>query len=104
MVSEAKPTAEGISHGYHRAQGIPLIQILDEIESSIKLVNQAAKDARQAAEEVRQAQEKAANEVISIASATITIVDEVTRQVLGLVELVRLAREFAEQSGSVRFN
>jgi hypothetical protein len=70
VVSEAQTTAEGISNGYHRPQGVPLTQIPDEIESSIKLANEAAKDARQAAEEARQAREKAANEVISIASAT----------------------------------
>ena len=40
----------------------PLPQILDEIEDSIRLANEAARNAREAAEEARKAGERAANE------------------------------------------
>jgi hypothetical protein len=46
----------------HKIQTEPLTQILDEIDDSIRLANEAAKNARDAAEEARRAGEKAANE------------------------------------------
>ena len=63
MVTEVKPK---------KIMTEPLPQILDEIEDSIRLANEAARDARKAAEEARQAGEKAANEAARVASEAIS--------------------------------
>jgi hypothetical protein len=69
----------------------PLPQILDEIEDSIKLANEAAKDARQAAEEARKAGEKAANEAASVASEKISKVEQAAKSALQQIELLKSA-------------
>jgi len=91
MVTEAKTTTEEKSNGHHRIQTVPLTQILDEIENSINLANEAAKDARKAAEEARQAGEKAANEAARVASEAIARVDDVARKALELAEILKTA-------------
>jgi len=54
----------------------PLPQILDEIEDTIRLANEAARDARKAAEEVRRPGEKAATESARVAAETIFRVEK----------------------------
>ena len=91
MVTEAKTTTEGKGNGHHKIQTVPLTQILDDIDSSIRLANEAAKDARKAAEEARKAGEIAANEAARVASEAIARVDEVARKALELAELLKTA-------------
>jgi hypothetical protein len=69
----------------------PLPQILDEIEDSIRLADEAAKNARDAALEARQAGEKAFNEATKIADKRIAEVERIARDARQLSELVRLA-------------
>ena len=66
----------------------PLPAILDEIEESINLANDAAKDARKAAEEARLAGEKAANEAARVAAQAISRVEAVAKQALELAQLL----------------
>jgi len=66
----------------------PLPQILDEIDDSIKLANEAAKDARKAAEEARRAGEKAANEAARVAAEAIARVEKMAGQALELAMLL----------------
>jgi hypothetical protein len=66
----------------------PLPQILDEIEDSIRLSNEAAADARQAAEEARRAGEKAASEAARVAADAISKVQKVTDEALALARLL----------------
>ena len=54
----------------------PLPQILEEIERSIRLANEAAKDAKEAAEQARQS----ANEVAAKAEAVTKSAEEMARQ------------------------
>ena len=54
----------------------PLPQILDEIEDSIGLADEAAKNARDAAEEARKAGEQAAENAVKFASQRITNIEE----------------------------
>ena len=78
-VGEAKPK---------RIMTQPLPQILDEIEDSIGLADEAAKDARKAAEEARQAGEKAANEAARVASEAISRVEKIAKEALELAKLL----------------
>jgi len=69
----------------------PLPQILDEIEDSIKLANEAAKNAREAAEEARKAGEKAASEAARVAAEAIAKVEQKADKAMQLAELLKLA-------------
>ncbi len=69
----------------------PLPQILDEIENSIKLADEAARNAREAAEEARKAGEKAAKEAERVASEAISKVEAIARKALQLAELLNAA-------------
>ena len=55
----------------------PLPQILDEIEDSIRLADDAARNAREAAMEVRKAGDKAVSETTRIANERIDKVEKV---------------------------
>jgi hypothetical protein len=66
----------------------PLPQILDEIEDSIRLANDAAADAHNAAEEARRAGEKAASEAARVAADAIEKVQKVTDEALTLARLL----------------
>ena len=89
MVTKNESVAETKSDGHHKIQTVPLTQIIDEIDNSIKLANEAAKDAREAADEARRAGEKAANEAARVAAEAIAKVDEIARKALKLVELLK---------------
>ena len=69
----------------------PLPQILDEIEDSIKLADEAANNARQAAEEARKAGEKAASEAARVAAEAIAKVEQIAKNAMQLAELLNLA-------------
>jgi len=69
----------------------PLPQILDEIEDSIRLADEAAKSAREAAEEARRAGEKAASEAARVAAEAIARVEQMAKRALQLAELLNLA-------------
>jgi len=69
----------------------PLPEILDELEDSIKLADEAAKDARKAAEEARKAGEKAANEAARVTAEAITKVEETAKEALQLAKLLHSA-------------
>ena len=69
----------------------PLPQILDEIEESIKLANEAAQNAREAADEARKAGEKAANEAARVAAEAISKVEQTAKSALQLAELIKSA-------------
>jgi hypothetical protein len=70
---------------------VPLPKILDEIDDSIRLANEAARDARKAAEEARQAGEKAANEAARVAAEAIGRVENVAKEALELAKLLNSA-------------
>jgi len=69
----------------------PLPQILDEIEDSIRLANDAAKNAREAAEEARKAGEKAASEAARVTAEKISRVEQMAKNAMQQAELVKLA-------------
>ena len=69
----------------------PLPQILDEIEESIKLADEAVKNARGAAEEARKAGEKAATEAARAAADAIIKVEQTSENAMKLAELVKSA-------------
>jgi hypothetical protein len=69
----------------------PLPQILDEIEDSIRLANEAARDARKAAEEARRAGEKAATEAARVAAETIFRVEKIAKEAMELARLLNSA-------------
>lgn len=69
----------------------PLPQILDDIESSIRLADEAADNARKAAEEARKAGEKAAKEAERVAADAIARVEKIARDAMQLAELLRAA-------------
>jgi hypothetical protein len=69
----------------------PLPQILDEIEDSIGLADEAAKNAREAAVEARKAGEKAFNEATKIANERIDEVEQIAKKALQLAELLKSA-------------
>lgn len=70
---------------------VPLPQILDEIEASIRSADDAARNAREAAEEARRAGEKAANEAARVAAESIARVEQVARSAMELADLLKLA-------------
>jgi hypothetical protein len=67
----------------------PLPQILDDIENSITLADEAAKNAREAAEEARKAGEKAAREAARVAAEAISRVEQTAKSALQLAELLK---------------
>ena len=69
----------------------PLPEILDELEDSIKLADEAAKSAREAAEEARKAGEKAAGEAARVATEAIAKVEQIASNAMQLAELLNLA-------------
>ena len=69
----------------------PLPQILDEIEDSIKLANEAAKSAKEAAEQARKAGEKAAGEAARVATEKIAKVEQKADNAMQLAELLKVA-------------
>ncbi len=77
--SEVKP---------NKIMTLPLPQILNGIEDSIGLADEAAKDARKAAEEARQAGEKAASEAAKVAAEMIARVEKIAREALELARLL----------------
>ncbi|MFA5308651.1 MAG: hypothetical protein WC370_04080 [Dehalococcoidales bacterium] len=79
MVTEMKPK---------KIMTQPLPQILDEIEDSIRLSNEAAADARKAAEEARRAGEKAASEASRVAADAIFKVQKTAEEALALARLL----------------
>lgn len=82
MIDEVKP---------RKIMTEPLPQILDEIEDSINMANEAARDARKAAEEARQAGEKAANEAARVAAEAISRVEKTAKEALELARLLNSA-------------
>jgi hypothetical protein len=69
----------------------PLPQILDEIEDSIRLADEAAKNARAAAVEARKAGDKAFSEATKVANERIDKVEQIAKNALQLAELLKLA-------------
>ena len=69
----------------------PLPQILDEIEDSIRLADEAAKNARNAAVEARKAGDKAFSEATKVANERIDKVEQIATNALQLAELLKLA-------------
>lgn len=69
----------------------PLPAILDELDDSIRLASEAAKDAREAAEEARRAGEKAASEAARVAAEAIARVEQTANNALQLANLLHLA-------------
>jgi hypothetical protein len=67
---------------------LPLPQILDGIEDSIKLADEAAKDARNAAEEARLAGKKAASEAAEAAALMVARVEKIAKEALELARLL----------------
>lgn len=91
MTTKAESTEGEELTPRHKIHTKPLTQILDEIDGSIRLANEAAKDAREAAEEARQAGEKAAGEAARVAAEAIAKVNEAVQAALELAELVKQA-------------
>ena len=81
----------------------PLPEILDELEDSIRLAEEAAKDARKAADEARKAGEKAANEAARVAADAITKVEETAKETMQLAKLLHLAMKDAIVAIEKRF-
>ena len=99
MVTKSETPAESKpAELRHKIHTEPLTQILDEIEDSIRLANEAAKDARKAAEEARMAGEKAANEASRVAAEAIHHVEAMAKKALELAELVKQAGMDASNS------
>jgi hypothetical protein len=69
----------------------PLPEILDEIEDSIRLANEAAAEARAAAQEARRAGDQAAKDAIRAAAEAIARVEDIAKRALRLAELLKLA-------------
>jgi len=69
----------------------PLPEILDEIEDSIRLADEAAKNARDAAVEVRKSGDKAISETTRVANERIAEVEQIAKNALQLAELLKLA-------------
>jgi len=91
MVAKTKAAPVERPPERHRIHTEPLTQILDEIDGSISLANEAAKNAREAAEEARRAGEKAANEAARAAAEAVAKVEEIAKKALQLAELLKLA-------------
>lgn len=69
----------------------PLPEILAGIEDSIRLSDEAAKNAREAALAARKAGEKAANDATKFANERIDIVEQIARNAMQLAEQLKLA-------------
>ena len=69
----------------------PLPQILNEIEDSIRLADEASKTARDAAVEARKAGEKAFNEATRVANERIAEVEQTAKNAMQLAEILKLA-------------
>ena len=69
----------------------PLPQILDEIEDSIRLADEAARNAREAAAEARKAGEKAVNEATRVTNERIAQAEQIAKNAMQLAELLKLA-------------
>lgn len=82
----------------------PLPQILDEIEDSIRLANEAAKNAREAAEAARKAGEKAASEAARVAAEKIARVEQKADRAMQLAELLKLAVMEAAAAAGARIS
>ena len=87
MPAENKP----IEPKQHVIMSKPLPQILDDIEESIRLANEAAADARAAAQQARGAGEQAAKEAARVAAEAVARVEDIAKRALKLAELLRLA-------------
>ena len=68
----------------------PLPQILDEIEDSIRLADEAAKNAREAAVEARESGVKAADEATRIANERLNSIEQIAKNALALAEAMKL--------------
>ena len=77
------------TEGKPKIMTVPLPQLFDEIEGSIGLANEAARDARKAAEEARLAGEKAANEAARVAAEAISRVERTAKEALELARLLK---------------
>ncbi len=80
----------------------PLPQILDEIEDSLKLADEAAKNAREAAEAARKAGEKAASEAARVAAEKIARVEKKADEAMQLAELLKQALMEATDAAKAR--
>jgi len=69
----------------------PLPEILAEIEDSIRLADEAAKNARESALEARKAGEKATNDATKFANERIDIVEQIAENAMQLAEQLKLA-------------
>ena len=69
----------------------PLPQILDEIQSSIRLAEEAAKSARNSADEACKAGEKAAADATRAATQAISNTEQTAKKAVELAELLHLA-------------
>lgn len=69
----------------------PLPQILDEIEASIKMADEAAKSAKKSAEDAHKAGEKAASDATRAANQAIANVQQTANNAMELAELLNLA-------------
>jgi protein involved in temperature-dependent protein secretion len=69
----------------------PLPQILDDIEASIKIADEAAKNARKSAEDARKAGEKAASDATKAANQAIADVKQTADNAMELAKLLSLA-------------
>jgi len=69
----------------------PLPQILAEIEDSIGLADEAARNAREAALEAKKAGEKAVSDATKFANERIDIVEQIAKNALQLAEQLKLA-------------
>jgi len=84
-------TSKGTKPQSSKIMTKPLPQILDELEDSIRLADEAAKDARAAAEEARKAGEKAANEAARVTAEKIAGVERIAKNAMELAELLNSA-------------
>ena len=69
----------------------PLPQILDEIEDSIRLADEAARNAREAAVEASKAGEKAVIEATRVVNERVAEVEQIAKNAIQLAELLKLA-------------
>ena len=69
----------------------PLPQILDEIEDSIRLADEAAETARDAAVEARKAGEQAFSDASRVANERIAEVEQIAKNALQLAEILKSA-------------
>jgi len=69
----------------------PLPQILNEIEDSIRLADEAAKNARDAASSARETGEKAASEATKITNERIDRVEQTAKNAMQLTEQLKSA-------------